>query len=445
VSSIPNQKFIFLIISIHIVAVIAVSSLVLSAQRSSILGKETFIGVVSVENQTVDDAIRLSKEYYDEYLKNGQFEFLIEDYHFNIPFNEIDLKIDYNKLKEEIEKSYKDNEFTNLINEQKSNNKTNTIIPELDINEGKLKGILEFYAQRMYSPSIDANVYLYNEQIAINEASLGMKLNIENSMKTILENAFSNLEAPFVFRLEDNYEVQRVNPKITKKSFEKYKDLLVYYTLSLDRDDSISELINNYTFVINDGDEFSIKRELLQDLEAYDINDKKTAELVDKLASCIHATALQLADNKIIERNFAHKPTEYIDPGLEAVLLNEDDDLRFVNKTGKDYMMVIQQEGFRLTVAFLGEKSNTDKIYSIESQTVKRLKPMTIYSQNPKIKENETRVLVEGEYGQIVNVYGRIKTGNLEQSTKIKLHENTYSPSERIIEIGTGVRIEELK
>ncbi len=169
---------------------------------------------------------------------------------------------------------------------------------------------------------------------------------------------------------------------------------------------------------------------LVETIKAANITKK------DKVSSGIFASALYEAimptNFNILERNISRELPGYAKLGYEARIdLEKQVDFIFSNPNDTAYTLNFSIEGEKLVVTLKGPSFLYKYNLDIEEQT--KFKPNTIKQYSALMKEQESKVSVEGKDGLLIKIVRKTIDENGEEVLSEVLSDDFYNPVHRVI------------
>lgn len=301
----------------------------------------------------------------------------------------------------------------------------------------------EFYEK--YNREAKDAIYTKTEESFIIEPEVvGIELDKDETKKILEENKEN----------EETYEIPAkiTRPEVTAKMLEdKYVNkIMASYSTSLGGSSAnrianvalAASKINGY--VINPGKRFSYNKVVGPRTAATGF---KTAhvyvgtEVVDGIGGGICQVSSTLynsvvmADLKIVSRTNHSMPVGYVPLGRDATVSYGSID--FVFENNKPYPVSIKAgvSGMTLTVSIVG---TSDMDYTVEfvSETVSTIPYTTKITEDPTLKEGETKKVSSGANGYVANSYRVYKKDGKQYERKYEA-KSRYTPTPEKVVVGT--------
>lgn len=158
---------------------------------------------------------------------------------------------------------------------------------------------------------------------------------------------------------------------------------------------------------------------------------------VCQVSSTLYNAAL-LADMTIVERSTHFSPPDYIPLGQDATVADNLLDFRFKNTLPTAIYIISKVSGNQLSVYIYGSQDNNAADIQIVAADKKVLEPAIIVKQDPAIDLGQEVVEDKGQKGYQVTTY-RIKSKDGHELSRELLATDEFTPSDRIIRVGTKV------
>jgi len=291
----------------------------------------------------------------------------------------------------------------------------------------------------------DASVEEDGDEINIIPEVVGVKINEEEARKILAENSTS----------DKTYTIpaQISHPEVTAAELEaEYTDTVIatyrtdYSTSSGNRKTNIalaSSKING--LILNPGQVFSFN----------DVVGPRTAATGYKVAHVYSGSkvvdgigggicqvsstlynAVVLADLEIVYRTNHSLPVSYVPLGRDATVSYGSIDFKFKNNKATPIKFELIADGSYLTVNVYGRKKYIKDI-SVETSILGSIPYSTQNIEDPSLPAGETVVEEGGSNGTRVEAYKVVKENGTVVSRTL-LAKSTYSPSTRVVRVGTG-------
>jgi Uncharacterized vancomycin resistance protein len=398
--------------------------------------KSTYIGDVDVGSMEKSDAMKKIRKHFSDIFATENLTLIVNgNKEYKIPYDSIDMDIDEKATVHSMESWKTVTYITGLIRTYFGHEKL-VIQPVLSFNEGKLRQALIELSDNINIQPIDASISIENGKIAKRAETAGYLLNIDNAINKIRNHLSNDFDSTIYFDKKDNFEIQSVNPKIMLKEYADIEHVISEYSTEISDDELLSSIqkgaqaING---IILDkagngglpGGSFSF----LEYLKAAETDFENDNEGYDQVASTLYGALLELGIDKKAIARAAHKlAPEYVEPGLDAWISGNGNDLKFNNTLGHKIALFAAVEGSRLTVRIAGSLKDKVQDFDIKVLTVQKFDPPVVNIENRDLKPGEKVMLTPGKDGLLVKVF---RNNELISTDK-------YDAEKEIIQIGPG-------
>ncbi|WP_026671481.1 VanW family protein [Alkalihalobacterium bogoriense] len=161
-----------------------------------------------------------------------------------------------------------------------------------------------------------------------------------------------------------------------------------------------------------------------------------SSEAISIVASGVYALAIQ-SNLEINERHQMEEIPDFIQPGLEAEVKKREKDLVIHNSEEVSFTIHIEREDDKLHFSLLGYSPTFYYSFDMENET--EIEPRTIYRYDSGLRPNEERLEKNGKDGLRVDVYRVMKNQSGGQVDKVRLAQNFYRPTPKIVAISPKV------
>lgn len=377
-----------------------------------------------INEETIDKVIEdVESKLPDVWIDNSYY---IEGDKLIITKGKNGVKVNKNKLRENIITKIKDFEDTNNIIE----------IPteEVEIEEIDIEKI----ANEIKSEPKDAYLSENPLEVHADEDGISLAISIEEA-KEILKEEKEEYEIPL--------KITKANVKVSDLGEDAFPNLLGSCTTNYDasninRNNNLklaSEKINEK--IVNPGETFSYNQTVGQrtidagfkEAKAY-ANGKVVLDVgggVCQLSSTLYNAAL-LSNLEIIERRSHYFKTSYLPAGRDATVSWGSVDFKFKNNRKYPIKVIaIAQDGV-VKVEIYGIKQDDDYDVKIESEETSIIPIETIYEQDNSLKKGEEYTSQYGEEGCTSETYKILYKNGLAVS-KVLISKDTYNDLPTII------------
>ena len=146
--------------------------------------------------------------------------------------------------------------------------------------------------------------------------------------------------------------------------------------------------------------------------------------------------AMLLAGLEATERAVHFYPSTYVPIGFDATVADNLLDFKFKNSFSRNIYIMASAGGGYLTVYLLGNHEDRPAdAFSLHSTIDKTIPPETTIKYSPALRPGSSRLEDSGSNGYIVSAY-RIKLHNGQEIERELLHQDQYSPRNRILLVG---------
>ena len=438
---------VFLIIFIQSLLALSVGLLMFFFMAQKTIAPNVFVADVNIGKLDKAEAVKKIEESFGEQIRSGSFDIkYAENKSFSIKYSDIDAKLDSSAT---IDKAYGKNFeiFKNLFYAYFTS-KRNNVLPAITYNEGKLKEKLNELAVLVNRKPEDANIKLVDDKVVKKAEVYGLTLNIENADKKIQAAIATNWDNSIEFKPENNYEIETVTPEFTLSRFEGAEEVVSQYTTKIttpEYEDSIKTAVHAINRVMVP------PADLKEGLEAATFSFNKYLNLenailehdnegYNQVASTLNAAVLNLLDLKDITRT-PHKFTvDYIEPGLDAIVLGNTYDYSFKNTFDSVLIVFAQVKEDKIIVSLVGEKKDKRVGIAIQTEIEQKFDPTIVNVENQSLKPGEQKMVSPGKKGVKVNVYLVTSKEGKEQDKKL-LYYDKYDAVKAIIETGPNTAV----
>jgi len=389
------------------------------------------MGSLEIGGLSGDEAKKLVMNNLEKIGVPLSIDLIVDNEHFTIKTKDIDLHIDEAQLSETLQKMLQNNGWENMLlsfTDRNSKMETEYSVPII-INESKLTDELGKIAKIVNTKPMSATAVLSDNQLIITPDIPGREFDIEKVHDDI-HLQFQDNRADYHVNGTKVIDLSEIKPfrevpafmkEIDLKSFGMVGNAKIPMAKGFSSDADL--LVNAIQPTILFEDEELHMKNLLENATPLLLS----ADSPSRAASAVYASLLSIPDIKILERHSANFTTNYANPGLEAII-GQDQDLIIMNSTKRLLYMVAEKKDEYLHVAVFSTFDSASSL--LYSEIVKSEEPAVIYSPVRDLLPDETRVVAEGRAGMTVNVY------RMTGSAKELLYEDMYSPQNRIMEIG---------
>lgn len=428
-----NTLLIFLLIVFQSALAITVGVAALYIVSLKTVPSGVYAGELSIGGMSYTDAV---KAVEDEYIDKFKLKTLLLDVEngeiHEIPFSQIDVKVDGNATIQSIRvlKGLKD--IPNLFNTHFGQSKP-VLQPIVKFNEGKLRLALLELSEKSYIATTNAVIRYKDGKIDKKAETNGMSLNVTNTVEVIRNKLSTDPWSAVKLSRAGNFELQALEPSIKLKDYDEIQQVLAEYTTKI-VDEELSdciemavEAINGVVLPANNNTDKPHEFSFVEELMTKNINFENDNEGYDQVASTLYAALLSAGIPAESITRLAHKlAVDYIEPGLDAWISGSEGDLKFANPFSHKIAMFAQMQGGRVKVVIAGSLSDKKGKVEIKTEIAQRFAPPIYNVENISLKPGEKVVLNPGKEGVLVNVF---RNGKL-------IGTDTYEAEKKIVQIG---------
>jgi vancomycin resistance protein YoaR len=437
VSRTRKTLLIFLLVVVQSAVAISAGIAALHIVSQKSLPPEVYVGDLSVGGMGYPEAVKKVEAAYTDKFKLDAIKIETEKGTFEIPYSQINAKIDGSAMQNSFSEMNSLAGIPNLFNVYFGNART-VLKPVIKLNEGKLREALLELADKLYVASVDAEIIYKDGVIERKSETNGVSLSVANAAELIRKQISGNPWEPVKFKRSGNYELQAVLPEIKLKDYEEIQQVLAEYSTDIADDklidsielaiDSINGIVLPATVKGKEAQPFSFVEWLMNENADFE-NDN---EGYDQVASTLYVALLSAGIPADSITRLPHKlAVDYIDPGLDAWISGDAGDLRFTNPFGHKLAIFAQMENGRIKVVIAGDIGDKKGNYKITTEITQRFKPAVYNVENESLKPGERIVLNPGKDGIAVNLY---INGEFVKSDK-------YESEKAIVQIGPGTEL----
>lgn len=307
----------------------------------------------------------------------------------------------------------------------------------------KLHTLLQNIAQMIYREPQPARIENSDEGITIVKELPGRRLNIESSIEKINESFLINQKESITL------VVETLLPSVTESDLSGIHEVLAVYTTKynpkeLNRTTNVEIAARTIDGVIlKPGEIFSLNASLgprskeagYQSAPIF-VNQTLVKGIgggICQVATTLYNAVLQ-TKLEIKERWPHSSPIAYAPLGLDATLMGDTADLKFLNTTGAAvYISSIAKEGV-LTVTLYGASGENGVSRRIITEKEVVVPPLVV-KFDQTLPPGESKVVKKGKAGYRVKVY-RITETNGQETSREVLSQDYYRPQPTIINSG---------
>ncbi|MDF2524355.1 MAG: hypothetical protein K0R31_1996 [Clostridiales bacterium] len=405
------------------------------------------VGALSLDGVNRDGFEDALKKHYEVILKDGFFIIRYNgDKDYKMKLSDLDAKMEYNVMSEEVFSNKLGKRFVNIITEyfQSSGKK---VTPKIKLNASKLKERLTELAAIINKEPVNANIYLKDGKIfKVSEAN-GVRLDVDSLSRMLESEIGFYLEKPYTLEAESR-DLVVTFPQITLKEFEGVEEIISTYSSDIkdqNEKDAIALAIDSINKVIvypadkgknEEPGEFSFNKYLSLKKGIIEKNNEGYNQVASTLYAALLIAGIRHED---ITRS-PHKTTvEYIDPGLDAVIFGQTVDFKFKNTLTHPVVIFTEVKDNKVIVSLAGKKQEGLNKTSLKVELEQKYIPPIIHVQNDYLEPGKTKVVSPGQEGVKVKVY-KVTMADSMEINKDFLYTDEYKAVEAMVEIGPDTR-----
>jgi vancomycin resistance protein YoaR len=294
---------------------------------------------------------------------------------------------------------------------------------------------------------VNANIDLINGVVIKRPEIDGVKLNIEKSLTILSKEIPERIGTTIEFNNGKNLEIENISPQYSVSDFNGADEVISQYSTDikdLEQEDTIKTAVHAINKVVLfpkdvkrglEAGTFSFNKYLAHDGALLDEN----TEGYNQVASTLNAAVLKSEiDNKLIIRNKHNWTVDYIDPGLDALVLGNTYNYKFRNTLDNIVIIFAQIQQNKVVVSLVGKKKDKKAISSLEIEVV-RYDPSIVNRESQTLKAGEKKMISPGKEGVKVNVYRTISSNGSIISKTLIYKDIMYDAVEAIVETGPSI------
>lgn len=443
-----KSYIIMLVLLSQIVLSVTVGILVLHRSSKHQILPNVYIDSLNVGNKTKGQAELMVREHYDKFADNSNLLIKYgEDKEYRIKFSDIESSIDYEATINQAYTINEGNELARLIKGLFSANR-NTVYPVVKFNERKLEKKLREFELLIDKAPASAKMYLEDGKVRKVPEEVGVKLNIPNSIAKIKNELGRHLNSAMEFEPQNNSEIKIVAPELTLDMLNGVDYVISSYTTQI-KSPEIKESVKECSKAINGCLVLNLGRDRKESKEFSFVEWLKKKDLLieqkndgySQVASTLYAALLKTGiDINCIESRRHETPSDYIEPGLEVKISDEDGDFKFSNPFDFPIAIFSECDDKSITVFIVGNKKSDYSEKEIEVNIVQRYEPSVLRVVNYDLKPDEEKVISSGKQGIEVEVYRVLKENGKENSHRI--YANKYDAVGAIVQVGPKSKLD---
>jgi vancomycin resistance protein YoaR len=325
-------------------------------------------------------------------------------------------------------------------------NKRNDVYPVISYNEAKLKEKVRDLAKLMQKVPLNANIDLINGEVIKRPGIAGVKLNIENSLRKLSKEIPERIGTTIEFNNGKNLEIENISPQYSVSDFNGANEVISQYSTVIkdpEQEDSIKTAVHAINKVV------LFPKDVKRGLEAGTFTFNKYLALdgalmeeniegYNQVASTLNAAVLNSEiDSKVIIRNKHNSTVDYIDPGLDALVLGNTYNYKFKNTLDNIIIIFAQVKDNKVIVSLVGKKEDKKTSSSLEIDVV-RYDPSIVNTESQTLKSGEKKMISPGKEGVKVNVYRTISSNGNTISKTLIYKDVMYDAVKAVVETGPG-------
>lgn len=336
----PNKSYIVMLVLLsQTVLSVSIGMQALHASSKEHIIPDVYIDSLNVGNQTKSQAALMVKEHYDKlYCSSSLLIRYGKGKNYSIKFSDIDFSIDYDAT---VNEAYSINEHSKLATLIKGffSFDRKMVYPVIKFNETKLEKKLKELGLLIDKAPVDAQMYLENGVVRKTSEEMGIKLNIANSMEKVKNELRSHLDSAIEFDAQNNFEITTVRPKLALDELKGVDCIISSYTTKI-KSPELREAVKEGAKSINgclilsagvDSEKthgFSFNQWLKKKDPSFEPKNQGYSQVASTLYAALLKTGI---DVNCIDRKRYETPVDYIEPGLDVKISEEDGDFQFDN------------------------------------------------------------------------------------------------------------------
>lgn len=414
----------------------------LVAQKSIAPGMH--VAGIDVGGMTGNEANQKIDSIFGDTIKNGSFDIVFGgNKRFKIKYSDINASIDNEaSITMALGKNVK--AFIYQFNGYFFNER-NDIFPVISYSEDKLKDKLKELANLIQKAPVNANIELINGKVIKKTEVEGSRLNLDNAYKKLLNEIPKKIGTDIEFYKGGNQEVENILPQFSVSDFNGADEVISQYSTkikSLELEGSIKTAVHAINKVVlfskdlrrglNAGT-FSFNKYLALDGAVMEENSEGYNQVVSTLNAAVLNS--EIDKNSIIRTQ--HKSTvDYIDPGLDAMVLSSKYDYKFKNTSDNVLIIFAQIIDDKVIVSLVGKKRDDKVKNTLEIEVIQRFDPSVVNMENQDLKSGEKKMISAGKEGVKVNVY-RVTSQDGSVTNKTLIYNNMmYDAVKAVVQTG---------
>lgn len=443
-----KNKRVFILISILAQSMLAMIAgfFVLNFASENRISPGTTVEGVDIGGMNKASAVKKLEEHYLPLIENGKVNiFLAPDNSYEIKYQDLDVTVDCESTIASVSSIRRGGWLLNLIGMYFYPSKR-TVAPVVKLSEWKLRKKLEELALLTDKEPRDARVYLEGDKV-VKEADVdGQRLNIDNLLKRIMDEFRKTSSVSVSLKPGESSEIETVKATITLNSLEGIDEVISQYKtpivpgIDADSVKRASDVIDRVMLRAGDEgrniqpDEFSFNTWLAREGKLEEKNNEGYNLIVSTLYAAVLAAGI---DPGGISRVPHETTAGYIEPGLDARVLGDSIDFKFVNSLKQNIIIFSEVRDGMLTVSIAGRKEDPSVRYELKTDTLQKFTPSVLNVENSELKAGEKILIDPGREGVKVNVY-RFTVKNGEKIKEELISTDTYEAVKSVVQIGPG-------
>ncbi|NTV88793.1 MAG: hypothetical protein HGA22_00280 [Clostridiales bacterium] len=391
--------------------------------KGNVVRQGVSVGSVDIGGLKPEAAEAKLDEYYSGIFTNGKLRISVKDtdFKFEKPYSELNPSFDSKGTIASIIGSSPAEKIRNNMRNYPGTAGTSVINPVIVFNEGLIRQMLMDISPLINKEAKDAKISIIDGKVIKTPETSGLQLNVSKTAEYIKNHITSNPEAeivlsPYGTNPNGDNEITTTNPQIRLRDIDDIEQVIAKYSTDI-TDASAKEFITKAADAISgliipvyDGTGSDI------DMEFSFINWLNTASLeikdintgYDQVASTLYAAILRAGiKNESITRLQHELPTDYIEPGLDALISPNGGDLKFKNTLTCNIAIFAEVDGDKLTIMIAGSlrDKKADADTELKVDVVQMIDPTVVNVESKEIEPGEKIVVNPGKKGMLVEVY----------------------------------------
>lgn len=376
---------------------------------------------------------------------NQQLELVYQGRTWPLRYSDVDARYDFEATLNKALNVGRDggllkNQITNFVLSRRQVN-----IPLVfNYDSKKVNSFLKQVGAEIHQPARDAAIKVQGDEIMVIPEENGRYLPVDINGRIIGEAITHNNSGKI------KLIINQIKPELVAKELKDIKDTLsvsvtVFSLRNKNRTQNIIKAVQSLDgVVIRPGKQFSFNSKTGLRLREFGYVDapvirNKSLAIDVGGGVCQAATtlyqAVSYAGLKVTERSHHSKPVAYVPLGQDAVVADNQLDLKFINNLKAPIYLNAQVDGDKIIIRLFGKKENNYKV-ELTSEDIRKINPKVIIQKNPSLYQGTEKIIVKGNPGYKVKVYRQyILEGKVIKKELIS--QDYYVPKEMIMMVGT--------